>query len=731
MSRTIRLATQSRTVDVLDVSDLRFPGGTSHSVAEEIKAQADAGWSTGLVQLNGSLVSRVRAVNPLIRAQVNAGRARLLVGRDLVAAKLVVVRHPAVLQTAADQLPRIDTDKVVIVANAAPHDVDGHEHYRPEDVHAIARERFGIEPIWAPIGPLVRAAVAHRVPAASLRDDDWVNIIDVDAWWSPRTEWRADRPVIGRHSRDAPQKWPRDPAVIRAVYPTDGSAFVRVLGGAGAAIELLGELPENWQVLPFGARPVRDFLADLDFFVYYHDPRLVEAFGRTILEAMASGVPAILPPHFQPVFGDAATYAEPYEVAGLVQRLRADRTAYDALVEHAAERTRTRFNHGVHRDRIEGLIGPPTTVKAASERATITSAVRMSSRPAVLFITSNGAGMGHLTRLMAYARRTTPDLAPHFLSLSQAVGVASTYGFPYEYLPSTGATGMAPRRWHDLFTERVSDTVTRIRPAVIVFDGTWPYEGIRRVRAAFPEPRWVWSRRGMWKAGKSAEQLLKETWFDAVIEPGDFAAPFDVGVTAAASATRIGPVTLLDRSELEDRAEARRALGLDPDPPMALVSLGAGNINDTRGDVGAAATALRRLGVEVCVTVPAIAESAGAADDLHVISDFPLSRRFHAFDLAISAAGYNSFHELLRFGVPTLLVPNRATALDDQEGRARFAAERGLAHRLDAVTVDSATPLLQDLLQRGQEMAGRAAALDPGNGAIEAADHLRRIAAGG
>ena len=49
-----------RRVDVLMLSDLRFPGGTSGSVAEEIAAQAQVGWSTGLVHLNGPVVSRAR-----------------------------------------------------------------------------------------------------------------------------------------------------------------------------------------------------------------------------------------------------------------------------------------------------------------------------------------------------------------------------------------------------------------------------------------------------------------------------------------------------------------------------------------------------------------------------------------------------------------------------------------------------------------------------------------------
>jgi hypothetical protein len=174
-----------RQVDVLLVSDLRFPGGTSHSVAEEIIAQAQAGWSTGLVHLNGPLLSRVRAVNPRIREQLRRGAAKLLVGDRSIRAKVVVVRHPGVLQAAAEQLPPIETEHVVLVTNAPPIDIDGYRHYRPAVVDQIARERFGVAPVWAPIGPLVREAIASDVAPGGLREQDWVNIIDVDAWRVP------------------------------------------------------------------------------------------------------------------------------------------------------------------------------------------------------------------------------------------------------------------------------------------------------------------------------------------------------------------------------------------------------------------------------------------------------------------------------------------------------------------------------------------------------------------
>jgi UDP:flavonoid glycosyltransferase YjiC (YdhE family) len=161
-----------------------------------------------------------------------------------------------------------------------------------------------------------------------------------------------------------------------------------------------------------------------------------------------------------------------------------------------------------------------------------------------------------------------------------------------------------------------------------------------------------------------------------------------------------------------------------------LVALGAGNINDTSHETGAIVAALRRLGVEICVTQTLIAESDRTRADVHVVREFPLSRRFRAFDLAVSAAGYNSFHELLRFGIPTLFIPNQDTSLDDQQGRAQFAADRGLAHMLGRVSVDAATLILDDLLDRGQAMVANICSVDQGNGAAAAAEHLRKLGEG-
>jgi hypothetical protein len=727
-STVMRPATPARdvlSVDVLDVSDLRFAGGTSHSIAEEITAQATAGYTTALLHVDGPLVAHTTPVNPALRRHIDNGTALLTMPHQAIRSRAVVVRHPAVLQHAGRGLPLVETDRLVIVANAAPRDVDGHEHYQPDAVREAAMRVFGVEPLWAPIGPLVRSSIESGIPGHCVTEQDWVNVIDVDAWWSPRKGWVDSRPVIGRHSRSSRQKWPADTATLRAIYPTDGSWIVRILGGAEPAIEQLGAIPDTWQVHPFGAMDPRQFLAGLDFFVYYHDPRWIEAFGRTILEALATGTVAILPPHFEPLFGPAACYAEPGDVRRTIDDLYRDRNAWEAQAASAVAWVRERFGHETHVRRIRDLIGAPSSTTHLTAGRPAAVPARKKRRRRILMISSNGAGMGHLTRLLALARRCDPGIEPIFLSLSQAVPMVGKFGFHYEYIPSMRTTGLLPRRWNEYFVVRVNEIIGRSEPLAVVFDGTWPYQGIPAVRAYNRDVRWIWSRRGMWRRGQNREQLTKGHWFDLILEPGDLAAPVDRGATAAAPATRVGPVTLLDPSDLSDRLAARTALGIDRDGLVALVMLGAGNINDVEPDVDLTTAALHRLGLAAYVTNPEIARSSRRR--VQVLDHYPLSEHFRAFDLAVSAAGYNSFHELLRFQVPTLFVPNQRTALDDQAARARFAADQGLAYTLDTVTVDQALPLLDDLLRRGPSMVAGVGHLDPGNGARAAMSHVEAL----
>ncbi len=348
------------------------------------------------------------------------------------------------------------------------------------------------------------------------------------------------------------------------------------------------------------------------------------------------------------------------------------------------------------------------------------------STSTVLFISSNGTGMGHLARLTAMARRAGERVRPTFLSMSRAVPVVAGEGFGWEYVPSRADLDVGPRRWNRQFERRLDDVLRRDRPAAVVFDGTFPYDGllagVDRARRRGVDVRSVWSRRGMWRRGEDSGQLERSRRFDLVIAPGELADSVDAGATAhRTDGVRVGPITLLDIEELVPREEAARAFGLDPDRPAALLTLGAGNIRDLSGDRALfLERLLREPGLQVVVTHALIAaEQPLSTDRVRSTSVFPLSRYFRAFDFAVSAAGYNSFHELVGFGVPTAFVPNPSMPLDDQPARARWAADQGAALTLpapDAASVDQAVGRLTDPVARAQ-LAGRCRALARPNGA--------------
>src|SRR5690606_827205 len=249
-----------------------------------------------------------------------------------------------------------------------------------------------------------------ELPRGAVLTDDWVNIIDVDAWRVSRTSWRSDRPVIGRCGGTGPLAWPSDPRVVRAAYPTDGSWTVRVLSRPGAIVEALGTVPDAWDVLPPHSLSGREFLASLDFFVYFYDSRWAEPSRRPILEAITTGVLAVVPPELEEDFGDAAVYAEPESLRRIVDGYFDDRPAYERQVAEAERIVRERFSGDVHLRRLRALIGDPSgkpakTGGTRSEAADggrwrpdeAAAAARRRGRPVVerqriLMVTSNGSG---------------------------------------------------------------------------------------------------------------------------------------------------------------------------------------------------------------------------------------------------------------------------------------------------------------------------------------------------
>jgi len=350
----------------------------------------------------------------------------------------------------------------------------------------------------------------------------------------------------------------------------------------------------------------------------------------------------------------------------------------------------------------------------------------------ILFTTSNGTGLGHLTRSMAIARRLGPELEPLFITLSAAAPVVEQMGFPVEYLASyaTPASGN-DYRWSRRLRGRLRAAIAEIGPRAIVFDGTHPYEALL---GALPnESATVWCRRPLWKSGSSRVPLGRAGAFDAVLEPGELAESEDRGPTVALRdrAHRVDPIVLLDRSELLSREQAEAELGLEPGRTTVLVSLGQGA--EVAGVNRRALDALAgRQGVQVAALSSALTAVEQVPDGvMQLRATYPMSRYFAAFDAAVAAAGYNAYHELIALGVPSLFVPMHRDT-DDQPARARYAERAGIGLAASGPDDPQLGAKLEQLLRSEERHAIRAriAELGPADGAADAARWLAGLQPG-
>jgi hypothetical protein len=340
--------------------------------------------------------------------------------------------------------------------------------------------------------------------------------------------------------------------------------------------------------------------------------------------------------------------------------------------------------------------------------------VNPSRSPRITLVTSNGVGLGHLSREIAIAIAIGDRSEVTMFSFSRGLPIAAQFGIKGEFCPSHSSPWIPYRRWDKYVERRFGAFLSEVRPDVVLFDGVAPYLGVINALRRHPSISAGWLRRGMWLSGPTDGQLAKSNAFDFVIEPGDIASEADNGPTARLESIRVPPVSLLEVVPTLDRDEAAAALGLDPTRPALLFGLGSGQPGDVANAPRAALhAALRHNDWQVAVVSSPLADPGEdedlAAEGVQLQGIYPLVRYLAAFDAAVSSAGYNSVHELIPAGIPTLLVPNPAARTDNQVARASYLADRQLALMAAANDVGEVERRVEALL--GHARAGLMASL--------------------
>lgn len=365
--------TQREHFGVIIASDFRMLGGSTHSNTQEILCQAKNDIGTGILPMFRYDFQPTRKILSTIWNQVDGERVKILSAGDVVSCDVLIVRYPPVLYHRLRYMPNIQAKEIRVIVNQPPmsdYGPNGVVRYKLKACAENIRYYFGKDATWHPIGPQARSALlkyhTEELKYVHLADWDWSNIVDINGWRREvRKRGSGNILRIGRHSRDHEHKWPESPQDLLAAYPESKDLEVHILGGANVPVKTIGHHPSNWTVYEYDSIHPKDFLANIDIFIYFTNSHWVEAFGRVIIEAMAVGVPVILPDIYQPLFKESALYATPQTAVALARELHANPQMYNEQVRIAQDYVRKHFSYQTHLNRLRDLgVVTPQNLKA-------------------------------------------------------------------------------------------------------------------------------------------------------------------------------------------------------------------------------------------------------------------------------------------------------------------------------------------------------------------------------
>lgn len=669
--------------DIVIAGDLSVASNLGLRVRGEATAASAAGYRTGILHLphQGQQLS----ISPEVQDSVKRNNVEIVDPAARVSTKLLVLHLSGSACEAVKQVERIRAKRSVFV-------------------------------VTEPLADISLPASITVVPAhagITTQRDCWPTVTFVSGKCA-----RSSSAIKSRVGVVIPADWPGATERISIAMPPDVAVDLVVWNARTPKPQVL-DAPDDWVIFDGNDTSFDWFLERVDALITVEKPGMTVKPDVIIAEAIAAGKTVVLPASLEGHYGKTAAYAEAEQAIAKALGLLADVTARRrklALAKtFAAKHSAAKFTA-----RLQKIIGAAPKLK----QRTVPSN-RNSEPPRVLFMPKGGVGLGHVARSLAVARRAGPSYQPVFVTLAESAGLIESFGYRAEYIPSAAYSGQRPADWEPWFQSEVEELIDSYNAKAIVFDGSDPPDALIRAVAARGGCKLAWIRRGMWEPGYDPS-LFSSKAYDAILEPGEIAAARDRGATASRrhEALQVAPITMLDRKELLTRREAARAIGLDPGLPAVLLQLGSGENRDIVGTLDVVISELRRY-PELQIAVAEWSNAPGSLQlwrGVKILKGGPLSLYFNAFDFSIAAAGYNTFHEVIGFSLPTIFIPNTAPGMDDQSARAQFAQDAGAAIELPHTELTDIPAILAMMMQDSFRavMRRNCENLFAGNGAKEA-----------
>ncbi|MBV1868332.1 MAG: hypothetical protein KUG69_10580 [Marinosulfonomonas sp.] len=330
-----------------------------------------------------------------------------------------------------------------------------------------------------------------------------------------------------------------------------------------------------------------------------------------------------------------------------------------------------------------------TSIQRLIQHLNLSSASRPLPKPTdttarTIFLPTNGNGLGHAQRCSLIAEALPAAHPTLFAAFPSCIPLINSKSYPCMPLVQKSDDHDAPH---------ANDLVNYLRLRQLcrpgdhlVFDGGYVFDSIYRTVMENALCA-TWIRRGLWRAGQITQTALgREKVFDQVIVPQEAFDELNTAYTHGPTVHQVGPIVQNvlpapdDAPNLKEKLEKKFHRRFDQ---LVVSMLGGGVASDRSAQLHALCAILEQRPncLHLIVVWPGSRISAGLQGwkNTQIVKTKHALQLCLAADLVISAAGYNSFHEILYHQMPAIFIPQSAPFMDDQEKRARSASERGLA----------------------------------------------------
>lgn len=358
---------------------------------------------------------------------------------------------------------------------------------------------------------------------------------------------------------------------------------------------------------------------------------------------------------------------------------------HEILPQLAAIRAEVLATPWTRRNRLDPLIARLRAVCAPATHRHAAQGIPPPSRaPQTVFLPTNGVGLGHAQRCALIAQDIPASEPVSFAAFPSCVELITRRGFTCRPLVQKSSEHADPFANDIVNYRRLSRWLA---PGDrLVFDGVFVFDSIYRTIQEHDLDA-VWIRRGLWRAQQTNTAALgREHAFRQVIVPEEAFDELNQHYSFGAHIRHVGPIVQQSHAGAAQVRATRKAIarqfgrGFD----RLVVSMLGGGVAADRGpqlQTLAALIEARTDTLHLVVVWPGAQIAPGMMlwKNTRVVRSLEALSLAQAADLVVSAVGYNSFHEILYHRIPTLFIPQTAPYMDDQERRARAAADRGLA----------------------------------------------------